>query len=165
MTQNEAYREIEAHYRASRESLVGQLTRACGSKAEAEDTVQEAYARACQYWYSLKPGESVGGWIYGILQNCTKDTWRDSINNGMSTDLRESDIPRIDMAGEYNIQLQEVKVMISEEKASAQRILNYHLFDALTGPEIEQLVPDNRQMIWRIIREFKQRIESTYGSK
>src|SRR5256714_4598782 len=50
--------------------------RLVGSREEAEDLVQEAYARAFRSWRSYTPGTNLRAWIFRILTNLNIDRGR-----------------------------------------------------------------------------------------
>lgn len=50
--------------------------RLVGSREEAEDLVQEAYARAFRSWRSFTPGTNMRAWLFRILTNLNVDRGR-----------------------------------------------------------------------------------------
>ncbi len=67
---------LQELYDASYRRLVAQLTAITGSRAEAEDVVQEAFARALQRWSTVKDCESPEAWIRVVALNLQRSTWR-----------------------------------------------------------------------------------------
>jgi RNA polymerase sigma-70 factor (ECF subfamily) len=55
--------DFEAFYQASYYRLVGQLTVVTGSREEAEDAVQEAFARASTRWARLRHYDLPEAWV------------------------------------------------------------------------------------------------------
>src|SRR5437879_9565311 len=50
--------------------------RLVGSREEAEDLVQETYARAFRSWRSFSPGTNMRAWLFRILTNLNVDRGR-----------------------------------------------------------------------------------------
>ncbi len=58
-------REVLTH----RSELIGAATRMTGSRAAAEDLVQEAVLRAWTFWHRFQPGTNGRAWMHRILVN------------------------------------------------------------------------------------------------
>ncbi len=65
--------------------------RIVGSREEAEDLVQEAYARAFRSWRSYTPGTNLRAWLLRILTNLNIDRGRRSQRAPDFTPLEEGD--------------------------------------------------------------------------
>jgi RNA polymerase sigma-70 factor (ECF subfamily) len=61
------------------------------SKEEAEDLMQEAYARAFRSWRSYTPGTNLRAWLLRILTNLNIDRGRRAQRAPDQTPLEESD--------------------------------------------------------------------------
>jgi len=61
----EFHREVLSH----QSSLLGTAMRMTGSRAEAEDLVQEAVLRAWTFWERFQPGTNGRAWMHRILVN------------------------------------------------------------------------------------------------
>lgn len=73
MRDEEGLREL---YAASYRRLVGQLSALTGSVAEAEDLVQEAFARAAPRWARLRTYENPEAWLRTVAVNLARSRWR-----------------------------------------------------------------------------------------
>lgn len=73
-------REVLRH----RRELIGAGTRLTGSRAEAEDLVQDAVMRAWTFWHRFEPGTNGRAWMHRILLN--------TFINGYRRKRRERDI-------------------------------------------------------------------------
>lgn len=73
MRDEEGLREL---YAASYRRLVGQLSALTGSVSEAEDLVQEAFARAAPRWARLSTYENPEAWLRTVAVNLARSRWR-----------------------------------------------------------------------------------------
>jgi RNA polymerase sigma-70 factor (ECF subfamily) len=71
---------FDAFYTASVRRLVGQLHAMTGSRAEAEDCVQEAYARAWQRWDKVSGYGDPEAWVRTVAYRVSVSAWRKSAN-------------------------------------------------------------------------------------
>src|SRR2546430_948699 len=62
-----------------------------GSREEAEDLVQETYARAFRSWRSFTPGTNLRAWLLRILTNLNIDRGRHTQRTPDSQPLKKSD--------------------------------------------------------------------------
>jgi RNA polymerase sigma-70 factor, ECF subfamily len=68
--------EFEAFYQAAFPRLVGQLGLVTGDLAEAEDLVQEAFARASARWSRLRAYDVPEAWVRRVALNLAADRTR-----------------------------------------------------------------------------------------
>jgi RNA polymerase sigma-70 factor (ECF subfamily) len=61
--------DFEAFYQASYARLVGQLTVMTGSREDAEDAVQEAFARASTRWATVRDYDMPEAWVRRVALN------------------------------------------------------------------------------------------------
>lgn len=73
MHREDAVREL---YDASYRRLVGQLTTVTGSREEAEDVVQEAFARGLLHSRSLLAADNPEAWLRTVAVNQARSRWR-----------------------------------------------------------------------------------------
>src|SRR4051812_6954573 len=62
-----------------------------GSREEAEDLMQETYARAFRSWRSFTPGTNLRAWLLRILTNLNIDRGRRSQRTPQTTPLEAND--------------------------------------------------------------------------
>jgi RNA polymerase sigma-70 factor, ECF subfamily len=65
--------------------------RLSGSREEAEDLVQETYARAFRAWRSFEPGTNLRAWLFRILTNLNIDRGRKVQRSPDTQPLEETD--------------------------------------------------------------------------
>ena len=63
-------------YAASYRRLVGQLYGVCGDLSEAEDVVQEAFARAVQHERKFRRTDNPEAWLRTVAVNLCRSRWR-----------------------------------------------------------------------------------------
>jgi RNA polymerase sigma-70 factor, ECF subfamily len=73
------------------DQLYGVARRLVGSREEAEDLVQETYARAFRSWRSFQPGTNLRAWLFRILTNLNIDRGRRVQRTPDMQPLEESD--------------------------------------------------------------------------
>ena len=64
--------EFSAFYVATYQRLLGQLVLLCGDRAEAEDALQEAFARAAVRWPRLRSYQAPEAWVRRVALNLTR---------------------------------------------------------------------------------------------
>ncbi|MEY9890472.1 RNA polymerase sigma-70 factor (sigma-E family) [Catenulispora sp. MAP5-51] len=74
-------RDFDAFYAATYRRIVGQIYAMTGSLHEAEDSVQEAYARAWQRWakLSVEHGDPEA-WVRTVAARLAVSSWRKAVN-------------------------------------------------------------------------------------
>jgi RNA polymerase sigma-70 factor (ECF subfamily) len=95
-----------------------------GSREEAEDLMQEAYARAFRSWRSFTPGTNLRAWLLRILTNLNIDRGRKL--------QRTPDMQPLE-AGDYYLvdRLEETGGPISDEERVDQRLSQDNIVEAL----------------------------------
>ena len=96
-----------------------------GSREEAEDLVQEAYARAFRSWRSFQPGTNLRAWLLRILTNLNIDRGR--------RQQRTPDMQSIE-ANDYFLadKLEEVGGTITQEERVDERLSQNDIVSALS---------------------------------
>ncbi|MYV99272.1 SigE family RNA polymerase sigma factor [Streptomyces sp. SID3343] len=72
--------EFDAFYLSTSRRLVGVIYALTGDLADAEDAVQEAYARAWPRWSALIEGGDPTGWVRVVARRIAIGTWRRTRN-------------------------------------------------------------------------------------
>jgi RNA polymerase sigma-70 factor (ECF subfamily) len=93
--------------------------RLVGSREEAEDLVQETYARAFRSWRSYTPGTNMRAWLLRILTNLNVDRGRKIQRTPQTQPLEESDYylanKMASAAGEAALETDEVVERLSQD--------------------------------------------------
>ena len=72
--------DFEAFYAASYRRVLGQIYLMCGDRAEAEDAVAEAFARAWQRWTQVRDADSPEAWVRRVSSRIAISGWRKTLN-------------------------------------------------------------------------------------
>ncbi|MEZ0106826.1 RNA polymerase sigma-70 factor (ECF subfamily) [Catenulispora sp. EB89] len=72
--------DFEAFYSASSRRLLGHVYAMVGDLAEAEDALQEAYARAWQRWSRVADYEDPEAWVRTVAYRIAVSSWRRTVS-------------------------------------------------------------------------------------
>jgi len=72
--------EFDAFYAGSSRRVLGQLYAMTGNRAEAEDAVAEAFARAWQRWSQVRDCDSPEAWVRRVASRIAVSSWRKAVN-------------------------------------------------------------------------------------
>ncbi|HUJ06331.1 MAG TPA: SigE family RNA polymerase sigma factor [Streptosporangiaceae bacterium] len=72
--------DFDAFYAASVRRVTSQLYAMTGDRAEAEDAVQEAYARAWQHWGRVSGYADPESWVRTVAWRISVSSWRKAVN-------------------------------------------------------------------------------------
>ena len=97
-----------------------------GSREEAEDLMQEAYARAFRSWRSFQPGTNLRAWLLRILTNLNIDRGRRHQRTPDMQPLEANDYFLAD-------KLEEVGGPITEEERVDERLSQDDIVDGALG--------------------------------
>lgn len=160
MTREEVYKEIEGHYREKYETVVKTIGRSFNNFQDAEDVVQEAYTRACQYWDSYDAEVSIfDTWFEGVLENCLKDKKKDLKLQGGTIEYKvERDTRAINPSSLSKRELENIDELISKRPEHMQKILRLHLWKGYDISDIEKVVPEKWDNIRTIVMRFKKEL-------
>lgn len=75
---------FDAFYAGSVRRLISQLYAMTGDRAEAEDVVQEACARAWQRWDRVSRYGSPEAWVRTVAYRISVSSWRKAVNRGIA---------------------------------------------------------------------------------
>src|SRR5437899_134559 len=75
----EAEREFDDFYLGSVRRVTAQVVALLGDAGEAEDAVQEAYARAWQHWGSVSQMADPAAWVRVVAYRIKVSRWRSAV--------------------------------------------------------------------------------------
>jgi RNA polymerase sigma factor (sigma-70 family) len=166
LNQEQAYKKIEAHWRANNEHFIKRFTRYFKSKERGEDVVSECYTKALTYW-STAPEEDdhFEKWLRTILNNCGKTNHKEEAQHG-ATNHVEVDEELVDTgANEVVIPaiiLQKVTDLIKTKDAAEQMVLKLALLEGWKGAQIVDVVDYKLSTIRNIVFKFRQEIRDRW---
>lgn len=163
MTQAEAYKIIENHYKNNFKQLVNRTIGKTGNRYNAEDTIQEAYTRALTYWKSFDPEvNTFESWFDGIINNSVRNTNSEARSKGM-INPDYIDPPFLNQAY-FKRFLTEIKNEVDQLPKDKSRILSLALFENYTPLDISRLTNKTVNAIRIILFRFREEIKLKYGS-
>ena len=162
MERKEVYKLIEDHYRRRYDATLQTVRKKFRSYHDAEDVVQEAYTRACQYWDTYEPHYSISTWIDNILNNCIKDQHTDNFMRGHQVPYKvEKDKRTVSPSSMSKRELERIDALISTKPEHMQRILRLHFFQGYDLSDIEQIVPEKYHNIHVITKRFREELRES----
>ena len=156
------FRAIENHYRDSRSKLVGLAYTSLQNHADAEESVQDAYVNALNYWETYDKTFTMHDWLLQIVRNCISKKWADISKSGMSVEYVESQDNRSE--GENLLSRYQKAQLLATIAAlptyGHKRIVELFVFKDLGPKEIAEQVPENLQNVKKVIARFKEGLKS-----
>lgn len=151
---------IESHYRENYKRLLKRLTFRAGGLHQAEDILQEAYARALQYFNSVRV-EEFDKWFSIVINNCYNHYMRDEI--GLSY-IEEEDEPlgSIDCSMYGDQVLREVYEVVQTKSESQIEILVLHLKFGYSPVDISRISDYSYAQIHKTIQRFRKEVKEMY---
>lgn len=156
---------LERYYADNYDKLVkGQVNRA-GSVENAEDIVQEAFARALKYLERCRATDmsSFEAWFVGILNNAFIDFMKEERHYGMGLELPEDSVVDVDECKE------EVRDLILKEighrKQPARSILFMHFIQEMPVREIASVLDCQRGAVNQALKRFRKQFKELYGAE
>lgn len=165
MTREEVYKLIEEHYRENYQRLINQCRRSLNNHHSAEDVVQEAYTRACQYWNSFQATpKKFDQWFHSIITNCMRDQRRDDMVRGQAVDTENIHLSHDDgRTGERRITLDEIGKLINDKTEDNAYIFRLFFFEQYQPQDIAKLTDLAPRAISMRIDRFKQELKDVYS--
>jgi RNA polymerase sigma-70 factor (ECF subfamily) len=118
--------EFDAFYAATAKRLVATVYAMTGDLAEAEDAVQEAYARAWQRWGRLTQQGDPLPWVRTVASRLAISTWRRT-RNRLRAQLRHGPEPDLPGLSEDRVALLTALRTLSPDQRRA--VVLHHLLD------------------------------------
>lgn len=156
------YAMIEDHYRSHADNLVKRNIGTTGAYHLAEEVVQEAYTRACQYWESYEFAKDFNKWFNSILMNCLKTKIKEEQEHGAVSD-EGPEVADVQSRAFNRIILEEVKERIDAQPDNIRFILMLYFFGENTTKDIAEIVPETHSNVRALISGFRKKLRDEFG--
>lgn len=135
--------EFDAFYSASAQRVLGHLYAMIGSRAEAEDAVAEAYARAWDRWASVRECDSPEAWVRSVAYRVAVSAWRKTVNR-LRAHRRESADRYVEASSVDHVAVVDALRRISAEQ---RRVVVLHHLVGLSVAEIAAEIGANANTV------------------
>ena len=151
---------IETYYVEHRQRLVKRLTFRSGTVEDAEDIVQESFARALKYCHRVEIGD-IHRWFSLITTNALRDHMRAS--TGLAYGDDENPVEEIvDCTGYPDRIMYEIKEIVNTKSEHQQEILTLHIFDEYTAKDISEITTYSYAQVHKTISRFREELRTLY---
>lgn len=123
---------FDAFYAGTVRRVISQLHAMTGNRAEAEDVVQEAYARAWQRWDKVAGYGDPEGWVRTVAYRISVSSWRKSVSRGIAHRRHGATATAPEISPDYVVIIAALR-RISE---SQRRVIVLHHLVGLSVTEI-----------------------------
>lgn len=153
---------IHQHYLNNHQKLVKRYSFRAGGVHQAEDIVQEAYARALKY-FNPDRIDDFDKWFSIILVNSFNDTMRDTIGMSYLDEDDETSLGEVPCNILDNQTRKEVYDLISTKAPSQAEVLTLHIRHGYGVTDIHRQMEVTKGYVSRIIGEFHKELETLYA--
>lgn len=152
---------VESYYRDNYRRLVKSLVRRAGSEENAEDIVQEAFARAIEFFHAYDQSRPFEGWFIRIMNNCLREYKVAERNHGMA--LRELEVDE-EVEDNNNAQLyKRAAQYLIEKQGEDKEVLSLYFLKCYKTGEIAKIVGRPYRQVVEVIYQFKKELNDKLG--
>lgn len=153
----------EFYLKNSRE-LHKRVSNRAGGPYNAEDVVQEAFARALKYWDSFDPNRhQLGAWFNTILNNALKDFKKEELIYGMCVEFDEELDSGVRMSTTNKDMLRKIEQLIESKRSSTRDLLDLYYLKGYKVRDIVQALDVNSQAVRTAVLRFKVEVKEKFG--
>lgn len=158
--------ELEQFYKQNFNMLCKTVAGRIGGMYNAEDVVQEAFARALTYQETFDVDKSeLATWFSRILHRAMYDFKRQELRQGMARDSQDEEEPVYIYPVKENLTMQEIKWDIQKIKNPDHREVIWLTYVKHYRPrEISEVMDITASNINLILNRFKREVVEKYGS-
>lgn len=150
---------LEEMYRADYKRHVKKMYFRSGTHEDAEDIVQEAFARALKYIEKARI-EHLGKWFSLVLTNALRDHMNAS--KGYSKEEADPEEESVDCSGYSSRVMREIYELIGTKSEVQQEVLTLHIFDEYTVKAISDTTTYSYDQVYKIITRFREELKTLY---
>lgn len=152
---------IEEHYRANFNKLVKLMTFRSGTEWDAQDIVQEAYARAIEYYGSFN-NTDFNRWFRTVLNNSLRAHKNDEKGYSSALSFDEEDDEGIPCS-QYNEQINaEIDELIQTKSLAQIEVLTLHFQKGYPAIDISKVTDHGLWAIHKMISRFRDELKELY---
>lgn len=152
---------IEEHYQANRSKLVKRMTFRSGTEWDAEDIVQEAYARAIKYVASFD-GRNFDNWFNTILNNSLRE-YKNSEKGFSTSSIEEEEELEGAPCNQYNkLIVEEIYEIINTKSENQIEVLTLFFQNGYTGRDIARITNHTYAATHQMIQRFRNELKELY---
>lgn len=151
------YEEVEEHFKALYPHAKRMAMFRLDNEWDAEDVVQEAYARCLQYYYSYKGGD-FPAWFSIVLINVIRK-FKNEQKGIVFTEVQETDFEPVYGDGEQNVIFEDIIDQINKENKSVRDVLTLHFQHGLTAREVAGITDKRVLTVHEYIARFRRKIK------
>jgi RNA polymerase sigma factor (sigma-70 family) len=145
---------IVQYYIDNRNKLVNRVKYRVGGIENAEDVVQEAFARALQYISTYDHDKPFGAWFNTILNNATRDFKREYRDQGRTREVQEGDFEPVELPEWVDLD----KMLVGRNEVHKD-ILTLHFKEGFTPADIVKITEYQKGQVHMCIRRFVNQIQ------
>ncbi|MNZ37627.1 RNA polymerase sigma factor YlaC [compost metagenome] len=155
---------IEDYFRKEYRTLCKRVYRRAGTMENAEDVVQEAFARALKYYPAFdNSGKEFGAWFSTILNNSLNSFTRAEMNYGMCEELDEDHIEGEPMSEVEENMLAKVNELIDKKPPHIAEMLRLYFLNGYKPKEIAEILEVKDINIRMTVMRFKEDMREQLG--
>lgn len=155
---------IEQFYRRTYQEHIKKVSNRVGGVYNAEDVVQEAFARALKYWDSFDPThKTIGSWFNTILNNAAKDFSKEERMLGMCLEFDEEVYDGVAMSQTSHHMLRKLEKLINKKTGHTRELLYLYYLKGYKPREIQEVLGLNNMAIRIAVLRFKKEALSKMG--
>lgn len=149
---------IEEYYSNNFEELVKRYHNRAGGRENSEDIVQEAFARALQYFPTFDGRVPFENWFSRILQNSFRQFKTDEKNYGMNMSNEDADVP-CPVCLENKRLVHDVKQYIMNSSPKNEReILQLYYIKGYSFQDIVRITDEKYRRVNYVVYKFNDTI-------